>query len=170
MTEVPATEALRQQRTLYGAPIGELVGRVRDRLGLTQGRVAQVLGISAPMLSQLVSGQRTKIGNPLVVDRLDQLTELAEEVDRGLEHAAVEPRLEAIRGSETTARTRRSESRDHVLDLHRVLRAVASGRELHDAADLLAPTHPALAELLRVHGDGRPDDVRRHLASLADLL
>lgn len=170
MAQDTTGDALHQQRSLYGAPIGELVGRARDRLGLTQGRVAQVLGISAPMLSQLVSGQRTKIGNPLVIDRLDQLVDLAEQVDQGLEHAALEPRLEAIRESETTSRTRRTETRDHDLDLHRVLRAVASGRELHDAAQLLAPTHPGLAELLRVHGTGRPDDVRRHLASIADLL
>lgn len=170
MSQVPTTEALRQQVNLYGASIAQLVGRVREELGLTQGRVAEVLGISAPMLSQLISGQRTKIGNPLVVDRLDQLGALAEEVGRGLEHTAIEPRLEAIQGSETTTRARRTGTREHDLDLHQLLRAVASGRELQDAADLLESEHPDLAELLRVHGAGRPEEVRRHLASIAHLL
>lgn len=71
------TTANEQQRALYGAPLGELVGQVRDRLGLTQTQVAEVLGLSAPMLSQLVSGHRVKIGNPAVVHRLQALLVLA---------------------------------------------------------------------------------------------
>jgi transcriptional regulator with XRE-family HTH domain len=68
---------LQQQTELYGEPLGELVRRVAGPLGLTQGALAQVIGLSAPMLSQLMSAQRVKIGNPAVVSRLKTLDELA---------------------------------------------------------------------------------------------
>jgi transcriptional regulator with XRE-family HTH domain len=68
---------LQQQTELYGEPLGELVRRVLAPLGLTQGALAQVIGLSAPMLSQLMSAQRVKIGNPAVLSRLHALDELA---------------------------------------------------------------------------------------------
>jgi len=68
---------LQQQTELYGEPLGELVRRVAGPLGLTQGALAQVIGLSAPMLSQLMSAQRVKIGNPAVLSRLQALDELA---------------------------------------------------------------------------------------------
>lgn len=52
------------QRNWYGEPLGALFRRLIDDLGLNQARLAGVLGLSAPMLSQLMSGQRAKIGNP----------------------------------------------------------------------------------------------------------
>ncbi|HET6740643.1 MAG TPA: DNA-binding protein [Kribbella sp.] len=69
---------LQQQVELYGEPLGEVVRRVTAALGLTQGGLAQVIGLSAPMMSQLVSAQRVKIGNPAVVSRLRAVTELAD--------------------------------------------------------------------------------------------
>jgi hypothetical protein len=69
---------LHQQVELYGEPLGEVVRRVTAALGLTQGGLAQVIGLSAPMMSQLVSAQRVKIGNPAVVSRLRAVTELAD--------------------------------------------------------------------------------------------
>jgi transcriptional regulator with XRE-family HTH domain len=68
---------LQQQMELYGEPLGELVRRVLGPLGLTQSALAQVIGLSAPMLSQLMSAQRVKIGNPAVLSRLRDLDELA---------------------------------------------------------------------------------------------
>ena len=56
-----------QQRALYGEPLADTAARVMGALGLTQARLAQVLQISAPMMSQLISAQRVKIGNPAVV-------------------------------------------------------------------------------------------------------
>ncbi len=44
-----------------------------------------------------------------------------------------------------------------------LLRTVASGQDLVRAAELLAADHPALAELIRVHGLGTAEDVRAHL-------
>ena len=69
---------LQQQVELYGEPLGEVVRRVTSALDLTQGGLAQVLGLSAPMLSQLVSAHRVKIGNPAVVSRLRAVSELAD--------------------------------------------------------------------------------------------
>lgn len=69
---------IQQQIELYGEPLGETVRRVLGPLGLTQGGLAQVIGLSAPMLSQLVSAQRVKIGNPAVMSRLRAASELAD--------------------------------------------------------------------------------------------
>lgn len=69
---------LQQQIDLYGEPLGDTVRRVVGPLGLTQGGLAQVIGLSAPMLSQLVSAQRVKIGNPAVVTRLRAASQLAD--------------------------------------------------------------------------------------------
>ena len=65
------------QRELYGEPLGPLLRGIGRRLGLTQGRIATVLGISAPMLSQLMSAQRIKVGNPAAAARLQDLIALA---------------------------------------------------------------------------------------------
>lgn len=68
---------LQLQTDLYGEPLGDLIRRIAGTLGLTQARVADVIGLSAPMLSQLMSAQRVKIGNPNVVSRLQALDEFA---------------------------------------------------------------------------------------------
>lgn len=71
------------QRSWYGEPLGALFRRLIDDLGLNQARLAAVLGLSAPMLSQLMSGQRAKIGNPAVVQRVQALQDLAGQVADG---------------------------------------------------------------------------------------
>ncbi|GAA4953472.1 hypothetical protein GCM10023238_19920 [Streptomyces heliomycini] len=71
------------QRNWYGEPLGALFRRLIDDLGLNQARLAGVLGLSAPMLSQLMSGQRAKIGNPAVVQRVQLLQDLAGQVADG---------------------------------------------------------------------------------------
>ena len=86
--EVPVvdpTEANRAaQHELYGEPLADVFHRLMACFGATQGTLAQTLGISAPMLSQLMSANRVKIGNPAVVLRLQALQDLAHNVDRGL--------------------------------------------------------------------------------------
>ncbi|MEH3033022.1 MAG: helix-turn-helix domain-containing protein [Aeromicrobium erythreum] len=71
------------QRRLYGAPLGELLGGYADRLGLTQARLAALLGVSPPMLSQLMNARRIKIGNPAAAQRLQLLHDLVPEVESG---------------------------------------------------------------------------------------
>ena len=44
-----------RQRELYGAPLGDRVRRLTAGLGITQGRLAQTLGVSPAMLSQLAN-------------------------------------------------------------------------------------------------------------------
>ena len=164
-------ERVAEQRRLYGEPIGVLVRRVVSALGLTQARVAEVLGLSPAMLSQLASGQRVKIGNPLAVARLQRLLDLTEEAP-SLTREGLGRRLEEIGTSRTALTTGQlSPGRVEPADLvRRVLRAVASGQELDQAARALADSAPDLAELLRVYGTGSPEDARRHYDAIAHLI
>jgi len=72
-----------EQTRLYGAPLGDLLGDVSDALEISQSRLARLLGVSAPMVSQLASGHRVKIGNPTAVVRLQRMIELSREVHTG---------------------------------------------------------------------------------------
>ncbi len=161
--------SLERQRDLYGAAIGDVLHRVTGTLGLSQAAVARTIGVSAPMLSQLASGRRTTIGNPLAVQRLRALVELAEEVTAGLAHSEVAVRLEEIRQQDSTTLTGSATRPRAAASTAELLRAVASGQEVLRAADLLAADHPALAELIRVHGTGSPEEVRAHLDGLVHV-
>lgn len=168
-----------QQRELYGEPVGDLVRRVTGGLGITQAAAADVLGLSPAMLSQLMSGQRVKIGNPLAVARLQALLALAEE-GADLSRGEVADRLEEIKRSRATMTTTQTAARgvvrpaDHAREsaelVGRVLRAVASGRELAAAAAALDEVAPGLAEVVRLYGTGAVGDAAEHLRSLGDLL
>jgi predicted transcriptional regulator len=105
-----AQEAMELQRGWYGEPLGDLFRRLITALGLNnQVRLAGVLGLSAPMLSQLMSGQRAKIGNPVVVQRLQMLQELAWEVTEGttgaMEAAARMDRIRTAAGTSVLSTT-----------------------------------------------------------------
>lgn len=132
---------LATQRALYGEPLGVIAGRITASLGLTQARLADVLGLSAPMLSQLLSGHRVKIANPLVVARLRALTELTDEAS-GLNAAQLAERLDRIRDSAVTF----TDSGPRSAGVQE-LRAAAPPEELARLAALT--TSPALAGLLR---------------------
>ncbi|GGB84139.1 hypothetical protein N798_09905 [Knoellia flava TL1] len=123
------TDPRDQQRLLYGAPLSELAATVRSSLGLTQGRLAEVLGLSAPMFSQLVSGQRIKIGNPAVVRRLQLLLDLSSEA-AGLTAPELDSRIAAIRDEQPTLTSPTSED----LSTVRVLAASATADQLRDVA------------------------------------
>jgi transcriptional regulator with XRE-family HTH domain len=64
---------LELQRQWYGEPLGDRVRRLVVAFDVSQANLADVLGISAPMLSQVMSGRRAKIGNPSVLARLIML-------------------------------------------------------------------------------------------------
>ncbi|MGF9759697.1 helix-turn-helix domain-containing protein [Microvirga sp. 0TCS3.31] len=163
------SESRRRQQELYGAAIGDVLDRVTQALGLSQAAVARTIGVSPPMLSQLASGRRTTIGNPLAVQRLGALVELSEEVAAGLAHSQVAVRLEEIRRQDSTTLTGSAARPPAEPTTAELLRAVASGQDLLRASDLLAADHPALAELIRVHGTGSAEDVRAHLSGLEDV-
>ncbi len=165
----------RLQREWYGEPLGERFRRLIDVLGLSQSRLAAVLGLSAPMVSQLMSGHRAKIANPRVVTRLQAVQELAEQVqDHAIDPAEVLARLEQIRGLTGTGTTRStvtpaapSPSRV-VREIQALLRALASADELLAASAMLTAAHPELAEFLRLYGAGRTDDALAHYVATQD--
>lgn len=146
------TANLAQQRELYGEPLRDLADRVMGALGLTQGRLAQTLGLSAPMLSQLLSGRRTKIGNPAVVQRLYALLELVDEAP-GLTAQELAARIEAVHEVQGTYATTRTTSDSEEAALAG-LREAADPADLRGAADLLAAHHPRLSSLLRKAAEG----------------
>lgn len=150
-------DGLAQQTELYGAPLADTVRRVTGTLGLSQSRVAKVIGMSAPMLSQLVTGSRVKIGSPRSLARLQSLVQLCDDVDRGLAHELLESRLEEISTQALDTLTRpasRLPPTSPAASVQQLLRAVASGRELRAAAAALSVEHPDLADVLLVYGTG----------------
>lgn len=175
-----AQEAMELQRGWYGEPLGDLFRRLIADLGLNnQVRLAAVLGLSAPMLSQLMSGQRAKIGNPVVVQRLQMLQELAWQVAEGttgaMEAAARMDRIKKWGGTSVLSTTHTSSGRspiasprDIVHGIQTVLRSVAAADEIADAARALAPAHPELAEFLRVYGTGRTGEALQHFKAHQD--
>lgn len=132
------------QRELYGEPVADIVGRIMSSLGLTQVRLAEVLGLSAPMLSQLIGARRVKIGNPAVLGRLQSLTDLAA-VGPALTADEKERRLAAIHEAQPTMSTMRDAG---AVD---ALRAAAPAEELRRLSE--ATTAPRLASLLRLAAD-----------------
>ncbi|TWD75010.1 hypothetical protein FB561_6445 [Kribbella amoyensis] len=162
----------RQQQTeLYGEPLGDLIRRVGYTLGLTQAKLAEVVGLSAPMLSQLISAQRVKIGNPAVVTRLHALDEFAQRAAaESLDPAEIAAGLTEIRAT-TGAFTRaapattsgpRPGGRVVVREIQDLLRSVASATEIQQVAEKIVADYPDLAEFLTTYGAGRTDDALAH--------
>ena len=133
-------ENLARQRQLYGEPLADIAGRIRRDLGLTQAGLAQVLGLSAPMMSQLLSGQRAKIGNPAVLGRLQALVDLAREAP-GMAPEQLSKRLKEIQEATPTVSTSMNPA---VRELHNA----APAEELLRLAELT--TAPELTRLLRI--------------------
>jgi transcriptional regulator with XRE-family HTH domain len=140
------------QREWYGEPLGDRVRRLVVAFDVSQANLADVLGISAPMLSQVMSGRRAKIGNPAVLARLIMLERkvLTPDVAAGKKDA-LQRALEDVRESKPSV------TRDSLpVDAGRndrvavaALRRVIDPADLSAAADLLMPKFPDLAELLR---------------------
>ncbi|MEU7064032.1 MULTISPECIES: DNA-binding protein [unclassified Streptomyces] len=161
------------QRSWYGEPLGALFRRLIDDLGLNQARLAAVLGLSAPMLSQLMSGQRAKIGNPAVVQRVQALQDLAGQVaDGSVSAAEATDRMDEIKrtqggsvlinSGQTTTGSGAPTVKRVVREIQSLLRSVSAAGDIIDAADTLAASHPELAEFLRVYGAGRTSDAVAH--------
>jgi transcriptional regulator with XRE-family HTH domain len=159
----------------YGEPLGDRFRRLLDRLGLSQSGLAGVLGLSPPMLSQLMSGRRAKISNPAVLHRLAAAEELAAEPGfDDLLAAELQERLRRIRAETATtssglrATSDRVPARSPVRTLQSLLRSVASANEIEEAASLIDVSYPELAEVLRVYGNGRTSEAEAHLARILD--
>jgi predicted XRE-type DNA-binding protein len=159
----------------YGEPLGERFRRLLDRLDLSQAQLAAVLGLSAPMLSQLMSGQRAKISNPAVLSRLLQLeAEVGEPGWDTLPPPEQQRRLQEIRAAQHSTLSvtpgisaETPVAGDPVAAIQSLLRDVASAAELQGAAELLEPSYPELAEALRVLGAGRTQEARAYYARIS---
>jgi len=65
-----------QQLQMYGENWADRFGRLLRGYEISQSRLATVIGLSAPMISQLITGARVKISNPAVYGRIVRLEEL----------------------------------------------------------------------------------------------
>ena len=151
MNDVERTVAA--QVEVYGEPLAEIFARLTRGLGLSQAGLARVLGMSAPMLSQLGSGHRAKIGNPAVQRRLEETQLLLDQVTDGtVAGDRIPERLDQIRESTGAWTTTRHDLPRGAADADSVsaaLRQVAAPGELAAAAEVLDREHPGLAALLR---------------------
>ncbi|APU13934.1 MULTISPECIES: helix-turn-helix domain-containing protein [Actinoalloteichus] len=140
------------QREWYGEPLGDRVRRLVVAYRISQAQLADVLGISAPMLSQVMSGRRAKIGNPAVLARLVMLERraLARDVTAG-DREAIQRALDEVRNSRpTVARGELPINEGNHSDIvAQVLGQAASFEELIEAAELIEGRHPKLARVLR---------------------
>lgn len=129
-------ETFAQQRAMYGSTLAERFGAMMEHYDLSQRSLASVLGISAPMLSQLISGRRIKIGNPAVYGRLLMLEGRVQEPD-------LQQVLEQVRQLDPATATHSvQDSRTTVLDY---LRQIATPQQLREAG--LAAGAAGAAEL-----------------------
>ncbi|MGH3436339.1 MAG: XRE family transcriptional regulator [Sciscionella sp.] len=143
---------IQRQRQWYGEPLGDRVRRLIVAFDVSQANLAEVLRISAPMLSQVMSGRRAKIGNPAVLARLIMLerTVLTPEVASGrpeaLQHALKE--VQDSSPSVTIGSLPVGNGADERAMIG-FLRRLAEPTELADAAEVLDDKFPDLASLLR---------------------
>ncbi len=159
-----------RQAQLYGAPLAQVIDQITGRLGLTQGRVAQILGLSAPMMSHLVSARRVKMGNPVAHARLIRLRQLADEVAAGgIPASDVPGELETIAAdTDTWAGTTTTHlTGDNAAIARRVqelFRHVADAADWLEVAATVEERHPEIARLLRVYGAGRTGSAEEYWA------
>ncbi|GAA1830029.1 hypothetical protein GCM10009836_04920 [Pseudonocardia ailaonensis] len=166
-----------RQAEIYGEPLVERVHRIVRSLGTTQARLAEALGMSPAMLSQLVGGRRVKIGDPAVLSRLAMLHERCA---RPVPTSEVPALLAQVRatvaawqehppnlGTSPARVPRRAgpvpgvPARDPVTVAAEALRGIAGPARLVAAAAQLGPGFPELAELLRQAAGTRRETVRR---------
>lgn len=133
-----------RQRELYGEPLGDRIRRLQAALGVSQARLAEGLGLSTAMLSQLVSARRVKIGDPGVLARLVLLERYVRRAPAG-ERIPAGELLTQLRATRPHLSLPSPVPRDPAESL----RAVAEPAQLAAAASVLGPRFPAIAELLR---------------------
>jgi transcriptional regulator with XRE-family HTH domain len=128
-----------RQRELYGEPLACYARRVMTVLDINQARLADALGLSQSMLSQLISGRRMKIANPIVLARLMTLDRRAAALPVPVDRERVSALLVDVRLTRPVLADRSIQA----------LRAAAAPRQLNAAASRIAADYPALAAVLR---------------------
>lgn len=164
--EAAVAQTRARQIELYGEPLQDVLGRCARALNLTQARVSELLGISAPMLSQLINGHRIKIGNPAAAQRLQWMTQISHQVEAGtlsLPDALAELQRNADSSEAlgtTTGAPRRT--RHLATEIQEICRRTASAADYLAAAELVRARHPEIAEFLTIYGAERADRAIRH--------
>lgn len=140
------------QREWYGEPLGDRVRRLVRAFNISQANLADVLGISAPMLSQVMSGRRAKIGNPAVLARLIMLErkvlipDVAAGKPEAMKQAMIDVRDSRPRvGRDVLPVDGSSDANAAVAALRNIL----SSDDLQAASELVDDDYPELGELLR---------------------
>lgn len=172
--DIPAAKAAEvadSQRQWFGRPLHELFGTVIDICGLTQAQLAERLGVSAPMVSQLMSGRREKPGNPVVQERVIALGRALEDLEAGRIEAS---QVRELVDSMPSAPSLRSSAAHRAVAvgadptttaayIQLLVSRVAEGKELTEAVGLLNKKCPNVAEMLRVYGPGSISEATEHL-------
>jgi transcriptional regulator with XRE-family HTH domain len=143
MSSPVTDQRLSQQRAIYGTPLAERFGAIMSVYQLSQRSLARVLGLSAPMLSQLINAQRIKIGNPAVYERLVMLEERQDEPDP--ERVLAEVQASAPVLSTHTSRGRQPDG------------GATAGGDLAAQLARLADRESLLAAALAARQSGGPD-------------
>ena len=140
--ETARSAASARQTEIYGESWAVRLHRLMAAYRLSQARLAGVIGLSAPMLSQLISGQRVKISNPAVYGRIV-----------GLEEALADPEFASWGPQEIADLLDRTAASQPVLST-RVTAAPPDpdGPGLVDALAALAPPGPLTAAADAVRG------------------
>jgi len=166
-----------EQVRLYGSTISDVVADLTASLNVSQNRLAQVLGISAPMLSQLATGHRVKVGNPVVLQKIMRLQGLLPDLASGAldpEDAMATLGADAgvlTRGGTGTVSARTDGPvRSGGPGMQAVFRAVASARDWLAVADAVESDFPEIADVLRIYGAGTAAQADDHHRSVARLL
>lgn len=135
-----------QQVALYGETWSERLARLTATYHLSQSRLAAVIGLSAPMLSQLITGRRVKMSNPAVYGRVVRLEQLqsdprvsggdAESIAEVLDEvAASSPVLTTVTARVPTAGGHQEPIGGEQLDLANRLSSLALPSQLVDTAE-----------------------------------
>lgn len=128
--------------------LAQRLQRLRDAYRIDDAALAATIGVSTPMLGQLASGQRDRIANPAVYDRLTRLEELAgtPDVESG-DEASRQAVLETVGASARFRSKQRIEPTTSARDTAAVyLGGIAEPADLKRAAAAVPSTE--LAELL----------------------
>jgi len=135
---------LEKQREYYGEIFGERARRLVVGYDISQAQLADVLGVSAPMLSQVMSGRRQKMANPAVWARLVMLERILQTVpgDEQLRDG-----LATVREATAAAAVLSAAAPDRA-SVVQGLRELCSPMVLSECAHQVAVTSPELARVL----------------------
>ena len=145
MGEVEAIRRnLDRQREYYGEPFGERARRLVVGFGISQAQLAKVLGISAPMLSQVMSGRRQKMANPAALARMVLLERTLLTAPGQQQRHDELAEIRAATGTDAVLSAAAPGREDAV----QVLRECCEPDELAECAQLVGAVSPELARLL----------------------